>query len=93
MKEILDFLSIDKALFIAGTIGALAGIKGGGKKDMLSRGSGFLMGVACAIYLTPLTSELLDIQNEKSKLGIAVIIGYLGIKGIQGIIINKLNAK
>lgn len=93
MKEILDLLSIDKTLFIAGTVGAIAGIKGGGKKAMLSRASGFLMGVAGAVYLTPLTSELLDIQNEKSKLGIAVIIGYLGIRGIQELIINKLNAK
>jgi len=93
MKELLDALSIDKALFIAGTIGALAGITGGGKRDMLSRISGFVIGVAGAIYLTPLTSELLDIQNEKSKLGIAVIIGYLGIKGIQELIINKLKSK
>lgn len=93
MKELLDLLSIDKTFLIAGTIGALAGIKGGTKRTMIARISGFLMGVAGAIYLTPLTSELLDIQNEKSKLGIAVIIGYLGIRGIQELIINKLKIK
>lgn len=93
MKEILEVLSIDKALFIAGTIGALAGIKGGTKKTVIAKVSGFLMGVAGAIYLTPLTAELLDIENKKSQLGIAVIIGYLGIVGIQELIINKLKLK
>jgi len=93
MKELLNLLSIDKALFIAGAVGALAGISGGAKKAMVSRVSGFLLGVAGAVYLTPLTSELLDVQNEKSKLGIAVIIGYLGIRGIQELLINKLKTR
>lgn len=93
MKELLNLLSIDKAFFIAGAIGALAGISGGSKRDMVSKVSGFFLGVAGAIYLTPLTSELLDVQNEKSKLGIAVIIGYLGIRGIQELITNKLKTR
>ena len=93
MKELLDLLSIDKAFLIAGTIGAIAGVNGGTKKTMIAKLSGFFLGVGSAIYLTPLVSELLGIENYNSKLGIAVIIGYLGIRGLQEIIINKLKLK
>jgi len=48
------------------------------------------VGLFVLIYLTPLTSELLNVTNEQSRIGIAVLIGYLGITGMQKILLKKL---
>jgi len=89
MKEILIQLGIDKGFLIAGLVGAIAGTTGS-KKHILARIGSILMGVGCAIFTTPLACDLISITNEQSKLGIAVVIGYLGIQGIQKIVISKL---
>lgn len=90
MKEILIELGIDKSLALAGLIGAISGVTGS-KKPILIRLGSVLLGLAAAIYITPLTCEIFGIVNEKSKLGIAVVIGYLGIQGIHKLVISKLN--
>jgi hypothetical protein len=89
MKELLNHIGVDAGLAIAGFIGAITGVSGH-KKPMLAKVSSIILGVAGAIYLTPLSCEVLGILNEKSKIGVAVIIGYLGIQGIQKIITSKL---
>lgn len=90
MKELLAELGIDKGLALAGLIGAIAGVTGS-KKPILIRLGSVLIGLGCAIYTTPLACDLLDVSNEKSKLGIAVVIGYLGIQGVHKLVISKLS--
>ena len=90
MKEMLNELGIEFPLLVAGFIGSLSGVSGIAKPLITKIGTVFL-GVAAAILVTPLCCEVFDITNEKSKLGIAVIIGYLGIQGIQKLITSKLN--
>lgn len=90
MKEILSQLGIETSLIIAGMVGSIAGTTGS-KKPILARIGSVIMGVGLAVYTTPLTCDFLDVNNEKSKLGVAVVIGYLGIQGIQKLIISKLN--
>ncbi len=89
MKEILTQLGIAPSFLIAGLIGAIAGATGS-KKPLLTRIGSIFMGVGCSVFLTPLACELASITNEQSKMGIAVVIGYLGIQGIQTFIISKL---
>ena len=90
MKEFLAEIGIDASLTIAGLIGAVAGTSGS-KKPLLARLGSIVMGMGAAIYCTPLACDFLEIVNEKSKLGVAVALGYLGIQGIQKLIISKLN--
>lgn len=90
MKEFLAANGIDLSLAIAGLVGAITGVSGH-KKPILAKLSSIALGVAGAIFLTPLACEVLGILNEKSKIGMAVVIGYLGIQGIQKIITSKLN--
>ena len=82
-------LGIDSGFTIAGLIGAIAGTAGS-KKSRIAKIGSILMGMGFSMYTTPLASELIGITNEQSKLGIAVVIGYLGIQGIQKLIISKL---
>ena len=90
MKEIFAQLGIDAGFTIAGLIGAIAGTTGS-KKPLLARLGSILMGVGVSTYTTPLACDLASITNEQSKMGIAVLIGYLGIQGIQKYIISKLD--
>lgn len=89
MKEILEYLGITNgAIIIAGLVGTIAGTQGT-KKSLLASISSIFLGVGTAIYLTPLFCEVFNIVGEPSKLGIAVLIGYLGIQGIQKLIMAK----
>jgi hypothetical protein len=90
LQEILLQIGIETKLLIAGLIGSIAGITG---KNMtfVKRASAIFTGVGGAIYLTPLASELLGLSNEQSRLGIAVLIGYLGITGMQNILLKKID--
>ena len=89
MKEVLEYLGITNgAIIIAGLVGTIAGTQGT-KKSLLASISSIFLGVGVAIYLTPLFCEIFHIVGEPSKLGIAVLVGYLGIQGIQKLIMAK----
>lgn len=82
-------LGIETKLLIGGLVGTVAGLSGKKLKAISYVGS-ILTGLGSAIYLTPLTAELLNVTNEQSRIGIAVLIGYLGITGMQKILLKKL---
>lgn len=90
VQEYLMTLGIESKLLLAGMIGTIAGISGK-KMGWIAWCGSLFTGVGGAIYLTPLASELLGLTSDQSRLGIAVLIGYVGITGIQKILIKKLD--
>ena len=90
LQDYLLTLGIETKLLIGGLVGTLAGLNGK-KGNFIAKSGTVFTGIGGAIYLTPLASELLNITNEQSRLGIAVLIGYLGITGMQKILIKKLD--
>jgi len=88
-QEYLLTLGIETKLLIGGLVGTVAGLNGK-KGNWLAKVGTVFTGIGGAIYLTPLTAELLNVTNEQSRIGIAVLIGYLGITGMQKILLKKL---
>jgi hypothetical protein len=90
IQEYLITLGIETKLLLGGLIGTIAGIKGQ-KGSWITKIGTIFTGIGGAIYLTPLAADILDIKDERSCTGIAVLIGYIGITGMQGILVKKLN--
>lgn len=88
VQEYLLTLGIETKLLIGGVVGTIAGISGKTGNWITKTGTVFT-GIGGAVYLTPLASELLGITSEQSRLGIAVLIGYIGISGMQKILLKK----
>lgn len=89
IHEYLITLGIETKLLIGGVVGTIAGLSGK-KGNWVAKTGTVFTGIGGAIYLTPLTSELLNVTNEQSRIGIAVLIGYLGITGMQKILLKKI---
>lgn len=89
VQEYLMTLGIETKLLIGGLIGAIAGVSGK-VGSWIAKTSSVFTGAGGAIYLTPLFSEIIGLTNEQSRLGVAVLIGYVGITGMQKILLKKL---
>jgi hypothetical protein len=89
LQEYLLTLGIETKLLIGGVVGTIAGVSGK-KGSWIAKIGTVFTGIGGAIYLTPLVAELMSITNEQSRIGIAVLIGYLGITGMQKILLKKL---
>jgi len=92
MKEVKDFLltiGIDIAVMIAGLVGALVMISKKSAFNIKTTIVGVITGMLSANYLTELVSNLMNLQSG-SKYGIAFILGYLGLKGVENVM-NKLH--
>ena len=92
MKEVKDFLmtiGIDIAILIAGLVGALVMISKKSAFNIKTTIFGVITGMLSANYLTELVVSLLNLQSS-TKYGIAFILGYLGLKGVENVM-NKLH--
>lgn len=92
MKEVKDFLltiGIDIAVMIAGLVGALVMISKKSAFNIKTTVIGVITGMLSANYLTELVTNLLNLQTS-TKYGIAFILGYLGLKGVENVM-NRLH--
>lgn len=92
MKEVKDFLmtiGIDIAVMIAGLVGALVMISKKSAFNIKTTVAGVLTGMLSANYLTELVTSVMNLQST-TKYGIAFLLGYLGLKGVENIM-NKLH--
>lgn len=92
MKEVKDYLltiGIDVAIMIAGLVGALVMISKKSAFNIKTTIFGVLTGMLSANYLTELVISLLKLESNV-KYGIAFILGYLGLKGVENLM-NKLH--
>jgi len=90
MKELLTEVGINAGLITSGLFGSLLNIK----KDASRRLSTVLLsigtGVGSANYLTPIVVDIINIDNRNFEFGVAFILGYLGLTGIEFAIMKVL---
>lgn len=79
----LKEIGIDIGLLVSGLFGSLLML---GKHPNASIGASILSiigGSASANYLTPVVVDFVNITNPRHGYGIAFILGFLGLKGIE----------
>ncbi len=90
MKELLTEVGINAGLITSGLFGSLLNIK----KDASRRLSTVLLsigtGVGSANYLTPIVVDVININSRNFEFGVAFILGYLGLTGIEFAIMKVL---
>jgi len=88
IKEILEDLKIETVLLIGGVTGGIIGYTSSDEKRRYRKVGAFVAGVLMSVYLSPLVCDMIAVTEERSRMGIAVILGYGGIK-----ILDKLLKK
>lgn len=87
IKEFLETIGINITLSIAGFIGSLIWVSTENQKDFKFSLVGIISGTLSANYLTPLVIESFAL-GDKTQFGVAFILGYFGLKGME-----KVSAK
>ena len=83
MKQFLQEIGINIALIVAGFFGSLIMVSKKSTDNIKATLTSIGAGVASANYLTPLVIDLLKIEKQTYTLGIAFILGFLGLKGVE----------
>ena len=91
IKDWLIQVGLDISLAISGFVGSVIMISKGSAKNMKTTFIGIVSGTLSANYITPLVVEAIGL-SEKSKFGVAFLLGYFGLKGIE-IIFSKYVSK
>lgn len=83
MKTFFEEIGINIGLSIAGLFGSLLLLGKQAVSNMRGTLISLITGVASANYLTPVVSDLLKLSDDSYKFGIAFILGFLGLKGVE----------
>lgn len=78
MKEFLAQHVIEYGLLIGAIIGGVAAMRVS-KEKVISKLASFFVGVPVAVLISPLLCNMLNVTQETSRTGIAVIVGYGGL--------------
>lgn len=84
VKKFLIDLGIDISLIIAGMFGALLMISKKAVTNIRSSVFGIVSGTLSANYLTQIAVDLFGLTG-KSQYGMAFLLGYFGLKGVETI--------
>jgi len=85
MKTFFEEIGINIGLSIAGLFGSLLLLGKQAVSNMRSTLVSLITGVASANYLTPIVTDTMKLSEDSYKFGIAFILGFLGLKGIEKI--------
>jgi len=85
MKTFLDEIGINIMQSVAGLFGSLLFLGKEGAKNLKQTFFSIITGVASANYLTPVVIETVKIDNMNYSNGIAFILGFIGLKGVESI--------
>ena len=83
MKTFLDEIGINLMQSIAGLLGSLILVGKGAVKNLNQTFITIIAGVSSANYLTPVVCDILKVQDTNYQNGIAFILGFLGLKGVE----------
>jgi len=83
MKTFLDEIGINVMQSIAGLFGSLLLVGKGATKNIKQTFFAIITGVASANYLTPVVCDLVKINDTNYSNGVAFILGFLGLKGVE----------
>lgn len=82
-ENLLQEVGINAGLVVSGLFGSLLTIKKGASARLGSIAVSISTGVGSANYLTPVVVDSLSIDNQNLTFGIAFILGFLGLSGIE----------
>lgn len=85
MKDFLEQLGINLTLSVAGLFGSLLMVGKDAIKNIQQTGIALVTGVASANYLTPIACDIARVSDNSYQNGIAFILGFLGLKGVEAI--------
>lgn len=85
MKTFFEEIGINIGLSIAGLFGSLLLLGKQAVYNMRSTLISLITGVASANYLTPIVTDTMNLSADSHKFGVAFILGFLGLKGIEKI--------
>lgn len=83
----LKTIGIEVAFIIAGVFGGIVNISKETKMNFWQKTISIISGGAAANYLTPVFVSFLNI-NDNTKFGIAFVIGYMGLRSIELLIVR-----
>ncbi len=83
MQNILQEIGINAGLIVSGLFGSLLTIKKGHATRLSSVALSIAAGVGSANYITPVVVDSLHLTNQNITFGIAFILGFLGLSGID----------
>lgn len=85
MKEFLHELGINLTISVAGLFGSLLMVGKSAATNLKSTLIAIITGVASANYLTPVVCDIAKISDTNYKNGVAFILGFLGLKGVEAV--------
>lgn len=91
MKTFLDEIGINIMQSIAGLFGSLLLLGKGAAVNWKQSFFSIIAGVASANYITPVVAHMLSISEVKYENGIAFVLGFLGLKGVEAVSKKFLN--
>jgi hypothetical protein len=88
MSEVnfLQEVGINAGLVVSGLFGSLLTIKKGDATKLSSIAISITTGIGSANYITPIVVDSLGVTNHNLTFGIAFILGFLGLRGIEMVI-------
>lgn len=91
IKDWLIQVGLDISLAVSGFVGSIIMVSKTSARNMKTTFIGIVSGTLSANYITPVVIEVIGL-GEKSKFGVAFLLGYFGLKGIE-IIFSKYISK
>ena len=82
-ENLLQEVGINAGLIVSGLFGSLLTIKKGANARLGGIAVSIATGIGSANYITPIVVDTLGISNQNLTFGIAFILGFLGLTGIE----------
>lgn len=83
VENLLQEIGINAGLIVSGLFGSLLTIKKGAATRLSSVALSIAAGVGSANYITPVVVDFINLDNQNLTFGIAFILGFLGLTGID----------
>jgi len=84
MKEYLESIGVNVGIALAGMFGSLIMLGKNSSSNLRTTLFAIITGVSSANYITPIVSNMINI-SEQYEMGVAFILGFLGLKGVEKI--------
>lgn len=85
MFEELKKIGIDVGLLTSGLFGAILLVSRNSADNLRTTVLSIIGGAASANYVTPIVLDILKVDTDKASYGIAFLLGFLGLKGIEAV--------
>jgi len=81
--QYLKNIGIDVGLLTSGLFGAILLLSKNAAEDLRTTILSLIGGAASANYMTPIILDLFKINTPNANYGIAFLLGFLGLKGVE----------